>query len=79
MRYLVQAGANPNAKSLKSKLVLHIAAKGNDGTAVEMLLHHSADIELRDSQNRTAEQLAASAMLKEMQKLLSRRRLQDHH
>ncbi|CAL1132101.1 unnamed protein product [Cladocopium goreaui] len=67
MWYLLQAQANPNVTNRNLKPVLHIAVKRNDPTAVEMLLQNSADIELRDAQNRSAEQLAASGALREMQ------------
>ena len=79
MWYLLEARADPNVMNHKKKPVLHIAVKRNDTTAVEILLHHSADIEMRDAQNRSVEELAGRAYLRDLHRMLYQKQLREHH
>jgi len=54
VNYLIEQGAEVNAKGVGQRTALHIAAINNDQATLQILLNHKADLSLKDSGSKTA-------------------------
>ena len=70
---LVEAGADPNARSAQGTTPLHTAAFVGDARVVRYLLAHGADITVKSDQGQTAGEIALQRGMAEVAQLLARK------
>ena len=58
VRKLLDAGADPNAKSASGGTPLHTAAFTGDGAILDLLLARGADASIKNAQGKTAADIA---------------------
>lgn len=72
VRLLLDAGADPNATSRSGATPLHTVAFTGDRAALELLLHHGADVAVRNAEGKTAGDIARERGHQSVAELLSR-------
>jgi ankyrin repeat protein len=70
---LLDASADPNAKSASGGTPLHTAAFTGDRAVVDLLLEHGADASVRNAQGKTAADIARERAKTEIADVLARR------
>lgn len=70
LSYLLNSGADVNVGNIGGQTALHEAAEAGQEAACQELLKHKADTSLRDSDSRTAADLARANELPRLAELL---------
>jgi ankyrin repeat protein len=56
--FLIERGADPNARDRKGNTPLHVAADKDADEIFELLLQYGGDLDIKNNSQRTAEQIA---------------------